>query len=124
MPVYFSVVLRAPRADNPYLFSSQNQMLSANNNNASMIPILDGSNYGAWSKVMRAFLRAQGLWQYINLHIERPNVLDPKKSTEDELKANKAALTEWVLGSKGPKGATCTSVCYLYIGSSRSELKA
>ena len=29
-----------------------------------------------------------------------------------------------VLGSKGPKGATCTSVCYLYIGSSRSELKA
>ena len=70
-------------------------MSSSNNNNASMIPILDGSNYGAWSKVMRAFLRAQGLWQYVNSQIEHPEVLDPKKSTEDELKANKAALTEW-----------------------------
>ena len=29
-----------------------------------------------------------------------------------------------LLGSKGPKGATCTNVCYLYIGSSCSELKA
>ena len=95
MPVYFSVVLRAPRADDPYLFSSQNQMSSSNNNNTSMIPILDGSNYGAWSKVMCAFLRAQGLWQYVNSHIEHPNILNPKKSTEDELKANKATLTEW-----------------------------
>ena len=60
-----------------------------------MIPVLDGSNYGAWSKVMCAFLRAQGLWQYINSQIERPDVLDPKKSTEDELKANKVALNEW-----------------------------
>ena len=70
-------------------------MSSSNNNNASMIPVLDGSNYGAWSKVMRAFLRAQGLWQYVNTQIERPDPLDPKKSTEDKLKANKAALTEW-----------------------------
>ena len=38
-----------------------------------------------------------------------------------------AASLVWrpsLLGSKGPKGATCTSVCYLYIGSSRLELKA
>ena len=60
-----------------------------------MIPVLDGSNYGAWSKVMRAFLRAQGLWQYVNSQIEHPDVLNPKKSTEDELKANKVALNEW-----------------------------
>ena len=33
-------------------------------------------------------------------------------------------LLELLLGSKGPKGATCTSVCYLYIGSGRLELKA
>ena len=44
---------------------------------------------------MRAFLRAQGLWQYVNSQIERPEVLDPKKSTEDELKANKSALNDW-----------------------------
>ena len=70
-------------------------MLSSNNNNTSMIPVLDGSNYGAWSKVMRAFLRAQGLWQFVNGMIEHPDVLDPKKSTEDELKLNKNALNDW-----------------------------
>jgi hypothetical protein len=70
-------------------------MSSSNNNNTSMIPVLDRSNYGAWSKVMRAFLRAQGLWQFVNGMIECPDVLDPKKSTEDELKINKNALNDW-----------------------------
>ena len=40
------------------------------------------------------------------------------------LHASSSNNIHYVLGSKGPKGATCTSVCYLYIGSSRSELKA
>ena len=60
-----------------------------------MIPILDRSNYGVWCKVMHAFLRAQGLWQYVNNMIECPNALYPKKSSDNELKANKHALNDW-----------------------------
>ena len=44
---------------------------------------------------MRAFLRVQGLWQFVNGMIERPDVLDSKKSTEDELKLNKNTLNDW-----------------------------
>jgi gag-polypeptide of LTR copia-type len=35
------------------------------NNVVQFIPILDGSNYGIWSTVMRAFLMFMGLWAHI-----------------------------------------------------------
>jgi transposase InsO family protein len=30
----------------------------------NFVPVLDGSNYGLWSKAMKAFLQSQGLWGY------------------------------------------------------------
>jgi hypothetical protein len=34
------------------------------NNISQFVPILDGSNYGIWSSVMRAFLISLGLWAH------------------------------------------------------------
>jgi hypothetical protein len=34
------------------------------NNISQFIPILDSSNYGIWSSVMRAFLMSLGLWAH------------------------------------------------------------
>jgi gag-polypeptide of LTR copia-type len=34
------------------------------NNVSQFVPILDGSNYGIWSSVMRAFLMSLGLWAH------------------------------------------------------------
>jgi hypothetical protein len=34
------------------------------NNLSQFVPILDGSNYGIWSSVMRAFLMSLGLWAH------------------------------------------------------------
>jgi hypothetical protein len=34
------------------------------NNISQFVPILDSSNYGIWSSVMRAFLMSLGLWAH------------------------------------------------------------
>jgi hypothetical protein len=98
MLVYFLLYSRAPHADDPYLFflepNLSKQMLS-NNNIANQIPILDGSNYGAWSKVMCAFIRAQGLWQIVNGNIDHPDEMLPTDGTAEQCKANAVAIIEW-----------------------------
>jgi len=42
------------------------------NNVASLVPILDGTNYGIWSKAMKAYLMSLGLWGYADGTIEEP----------------------------------------------------
>jgi gag-polypeptide of LTR copia-type len=42
------------------------------NNVASLVPILDGANYGIWSKAMKAFLMSLGLWGYADGTLEEP----------------------------------------------------
>ena len=35
------------------------------NNVAQFVPVLDGSNYGLWSTVIKAFLMSLGLWAHV-----------------------------------------------------------
>jgi hypothetical protein len=41
-------------------------------NVASLVPILDGTNYGIWSKAMKAFLMSLGLWGYADGTLAEP----------------------------------------------------
>jgi gag-polypeptide of LTR copia-type len=42
------------------------------NNVASLVPILDGANYGIWSKAMKAYLMSLGLWGYVDGTLAEP----------------------------------------------------
>jgi gag-polypeptide of LTR copia-type len=41
-------------------------------NVASLVPILDGTNYGIWSKAMKAYLMSLGLWGYADGTLVEP----------------------------------------------------
>jgi hypothetical protein len=41
-------------------------------NVALLVPILDGANYGIWSKAMKAFLMSLGLWGYAGGTLAEP----------------------------------------------------
>jgi hypothetical protein len=41
-------------------------------NVTSLVPILDGANYGAWSKAIYAFLMSLGIWGYMDSSIAEP----------------------------------------------------
>jgi hypothetical protein len=69
--------------------------MSSNNNVANQIPIFDRSNYGAWSMVICAFLRLQGLWQLTAGYDTYPTDMGSDKGTEVEHTANSAALVDW-----------------------------
>ena len=58
----------------------------------SLVSTFDRSNYGLWSKSMKAFLMSQGLWAYIDGTIStpiapiaplKPSPLDPNATTTD-----------------------------------------
>jgi hypothetical protein len=53
--------------------------MSSNNNAASLVPILDGTNYRQWSVAMKAFIMSTGLWAYIEGHIERESLPERKE---------------------------------------------
>ena len=53
----------------------------------SLVPILDGSNYGLWSKAMKAYLMSIGLWGHASREIASP------APAEDG--TNHANLPEW-----------------------------
>jgi hypothetical protein len=40
----------------------------------SLVTVFNGQNWGNWSHTTKAFLMAQGLWRYINGHIEEPSM--------------------------------------------------
>ena len=48
-------------------------MSSSNNNNiATHIPILNGTNYREWESQMKEYLQSQGLWRVANGTVTRP----------------------------------------------------
>ena len=51
----------------------------SSNNAASLVPILDGTNYRQWAVVMKAFIMFTGLWAYTEGHIERESLPNKKK---------------------------------------------
>ena len=42
----------------------------------SLIPVLDGSNYGLWAKAMKAYLMSIGLWGHANGDIASPEAAE------------------------------------------------
>jgi hypothetical protein len=49
-------------------------------NNASLVPILDGTNYRMWAVVMKALIQSTGMWAYVQGKIEREHF--PKNDNE------------------------------------------
>src|SRR6201984_1837554 len=47
-------------------------------NTLSLVPILDGTNYGVWSSAMKAYLMSQGLWPHAAGTAVRPDEAAPK----------------------------------------------
>ena len=41
---------------------------------ASLVPVLDGTNYSIWSKAMKAYLMSLGLWSYVSGTIQEPQL--------------------------------------------------
>ena len=56
---------------------------------ASLVPVLDGTNYGIWSKAMKAYLMSLGLWSYVNGTIQEPQL--PANPTPEQ----GAAYLDW-----------------------------
>ena len=54
----------------------------SSNNNANLVPILDGTNYAQWAIVMKAFIQSQGLWAYVDGDITRPEYPPTKEERE------------------------------------------
>jgi hypothetical protein len=40
-------------------------------NNASLVPILDGTNYRIWAVVMKALIQSTGMWAYVQGKVTR-----------------------------------------------------
>src|SRR6202012_2610016 len=63
----------------------------------SLITLFDGSNWGIWSRTMKAFLMLKGLWGYVNSTIAittiTANPNDPAQMADHT--AQQAALTAW-----------------------------
>ena len=63
------------------LVASLNRTMSSNNN-ANLVPILDGTNYAQWAISMKAFILSQGLWAYVDGDITRPEYPPTKEERE------------------------------------------
>ena len=57
-----------------------------------LIPVLDGSNYNAWYKAIKAYLMAHSLWGYAN-----SDITHPADHTEEWDKENSVAIGNIVL---------------------------
>jgi hypothetical protein len=60
----------------------------SSNNAASLVPILDGANYGLWAVAMQAYIRSTGLWHYMLGKVHRESFL------EDDTEYNKLSDTK------------------------------
>ena len=51
----------------------------SSNNAASLVPILDGTNYRQWAVAMKAFIMSTGMWAYVEGRIERESLPNKKE---------------------------------------------
>ena len=71
-------------------------MSSSNNNNiATHIPILNGTNYQEWESQMKEYLQSQGLWRVANGMVTCPTDDQPVEQAKWDISDNMAqgALT-------------------------------
>ena len=59
---------------------------------SSLVPILDGSNYGTWHKSMKAYLMSLGLWGHCTGSVTAP--LEPDNPEKDKSKMASSANIE------------------------------
>ena len=52
------------------LEASLNRNMSSSNN-ASLVPVLDGTNYRIWAVAMKALIQSTGMWAYVLGKVER-----------------------------------------------------
>ena len=81
--------------------ASHNRTMSSNNNTASLVPILDGTNYVQWAVAMKAFLMSTAHWAYPQGYVERAAFPDKKEDRErlsetkkEEIHTKQAAFDE------------------------------
>jgi hypothetical protein len=63
----------------------------SSNNAASLVPILNGTNYRQWAVAMKAFIMSTGLWAYVEGSVNRESFPDKK---EDLVKLSDARKEE------------------------------
>ena len=67
----------------------------SSSNNASLVPVLDGTNYRQWAVAMKALIQSTGMWAYPKGKIEREHFPDD----DDEYKALPATRKAEILTS-------------------------
>ena len=88
-------------------------MSSSNNNNiATHVPILDGTNYREWESQMKGYLQSQGLWRVANGTVTCP---------ADDLAVEQA---KWDISDDMAQGALTLRIspnCHNHIGATSAE---
>ena len=88
-------------------------MSSSNNNNiATHVPILDGTNYREWESQMKGYLQSQGLWRAANGMVTCPADDQPVEQAK------------WDILDDMEQGALTLRIspnCYNHIGASSAE---
>ena len=91
----------------------------SSNGAASLVPILDRSNYGAWSTAMKAYLMLIGLWPVIAGDVAKPTSpkTPPMGASQEEKENYKTAL---LLYATEHKAWCCAAYCAASTGFSNS----
>ena len=88
-------------------------MSSSNNNNiATHVPILDGTNYREWESQMKGYLQSQGLWRVANGTVTR---------SADDLMVEQA---KWDISDNMAQGALTLCIspnCRNHVGATSAE---
>ena len=87
-------------------------MSSNNNNIATHIPILDGTNYREWESQMKGYLQSQGLWRVANSTVTR---------LADDLAIKQA---KWDISDNMVQGALTLRIspnCHNHVGATSAE---
>ena len=89
-------------------------MSSSNNNNiATHVPILDGTNYQEWESQIKGYLQSQGLWRVANSTVTCP--------ADDQL----VEQAKWDISDDMAQGALTLRIspnCRNHIGATSAEM--
>ena len=110
------------------LMNISENMSSNNNNIATHIPILDGTNYREWESQMKGYLQSQGLWRVANGMVTRPANDQPVEQAKWDISDNivQGALTLRIspnccnhIGATSAETWTTLGTAYGQVGISR-----
>ena len=64
----------------------------SSNNNASLVPVLDGTNYRQWAVAMKALIQSTGMWAYPEGKVSREYFPDSDEEMDKLSTARKAEI--------------------------------